>query len=252
MRTVLWMSTWMAATALGGCGVEDERVGAEAAAIQGGARDASDPAVGMVWIEGGGFCSGTLIAPDVVLTAGHCVEDAIAAFETGSGGAGAPDVGEEPIAGFVAHAVIDQVAHPSYRSEDACPNSTFDVGLVRLARPITSVKPLAIAARPPARDATCRTVGYGVHNSSVTRMTVEQKRSATERVLAVDGTSVKVTRKSGIVDHGDSGGPLLCAGRIAGVTSCGSDGVYPHHRVASYARVDTVDDWIQQTIASWR
>src|SRR5437764_683576 len=83
-----------------GCGAptaDDASTDAEAAAvdpagIQGGAVDAGDPAVGLVWIRGGGFCSGALIAPDLVLTAGHCVEQEVAGFYTGTG-SGALTVG---------------------------------------------------------------------------------------------------------------------------------------------------------------
>jgi len=57
----------------------------EQGALQGGTPDAGDAAVGLLWVEAGGFCSGALIAPDVVLTAGHCTGSAIAAFYLGAG-----------------------------------------------------------------------------------------------------------------------------------------------------------------------
>jgi hypothetical protein len=215
--------------------------------IQGGALDKRDPAVGLVWLRGGGFCSGTLIAPDVVLTAGHCVEEPVAAFYTGEG-VGASDVGARPAGGLVKHTVSDQLAHPSYRSLDACPNPTFDVGLLRLASPITTIKPVPVAEQPPITGTACRTVGYGVHDNRNGTVTVEQKRSATEIVENVDKSSIEIQRKSGIVDHGDSGGPLLCKGAIAGTTSCGDD----QHQQAFYARVDELGAWIGQAVAAWR
>jgi hypothetical protein len=235
-----------------GCGAEgaDPAQAADEEAIQGGAKDAKDPAVGMVWIRGGGFCSGTLVAPNVVLTAGHCVEQPVTGFDTGEG-KGTHDVGPRPAGGFAQHRVVDQVAHPSYQSLDQCPNPTFDVALLRLAKPIAETAPLPLAADPPRAGATCRAVGYGVHDDRA-GVTVEQRRSATEKVLGVDDTSVHVRRKSGIVDHGDSGGPLLCAGAIAGVTSCGNDGSGPGHREAYYGRVDSIAQWIQDTIAAWQ
>jgi secreted trypsin-like serine protease len=218
--------------------------------IQGGKKDAKDPAVGLVWIEGGGFCSGTLVAPDVVLTAGHCVESPVASFYTGEG-KGAHDVGPLPTGGgLTAHVVVDQIAHPSYRSRNQCPNPTFDVALLRLARPVAKIAPLPIADTPPQVGSTCRAVGYGVHNDGAV-VTVEQRRTATEQVLKVSHSAVHVAWKTGVVDHGDSGGPLLCSGQIAGVTSCGDDGDGPDHRSAWYGRVDDVGAWIRSVIDDW-
>jgi hypothetical protein len=243
--------------ALAGCGVDNalppgaaDPGASEQDSIQGGSKDAKDPAVGLVWIRGGGFCTGTLIAPNVVLTAGHCVADPVSAFYTGEG-VGTSTVGRQPAAGFVAHKVIDQIAHPDYQDANECPNPTHDVALLRLENPAAGTTPLAIARRPPRAGASCRAVGYGVHSARGGRETIEQKRSGTEKVLAVDDSSVAVKKGTGIVDHGDSGGPLLCGKLIAGTTSCGND-PSPAHTDAYYGRVDNVADWIDATVAGWQ
>ena len=217
------------------------------ASIQGGHADKRDAAVGVVWMQGGGFCSGTLIAPNVVLTAGHCVAESVDAFYTGPGAAAS---GSEPASHLRRHAVAEQVAHPSYSPYGGCPNRTFDVGLVRLAEPIRSIEPLPIAKSPPRLDASCRMVGYGANDANGVQ-TFEQRRAASGWIKEVSDTYLSVLWRTGIADHGDSGGPLLCGDRIAGVTSCHTDGNAPDHKVESYARVDDVGGWIASVEKEW-
>ena len=239
------------ALAISGCGAVDEAANTDESSIQGGHVDSADPAVGLVWFQGGGFCSGTLIAPDVVLTAGHCVADPVEGFYTGAGKRVAA-VGEDPASGMTRHAVAAQLAHPSYSPLGGCPNQTFDVGLIRLEKPLTTVKPLPRASAAPAYSSACRIVGYGVHNTDANDETFEQKRGANVWVKAVGQSWIDLLWKTGIADHGDSGGPLLCNEQIAAVTSCGVDGVYPDHREAYYARTDDIGKWIDSTVKSWK
>src|SRR5439155_15051516 len=90
------LSVSLLALLIGACGGGAGDAAATEEPIQGGRRDSGDPAVGVVWFQGGGFCSGALIAPDVVLTAGHCVQQPLAGFYTGAGTA-TPDVGALPV-----------------------------------------------------------------------------------------------------------------------------------------------------------
>ena len=132
-----------------------------------------------------------------------------------------------------------------------CPNPTHDVALLLRAAPIADITPLKVATSPPRTGASCRAVGYGVHNQSTGQITVQQRRTASEKIVTFDQTSIEVEKKTGIVDHGDSGGPLLCGKKIAGTTSCGNSNA-PSHRQAWYGRVDPIADWIDQTIGGWQ
>jgi hypothetical protein len=206
--------------------------------------------VGLVWISGGGFCTGTLIAPDVVLTAGHCVADPVEGFYTGQGTPTA-NMGPEPVAGMIAHPADQTIAHPEYATGSGCPNSAHDIGLVHLASPITGIAPVPYAtAGGPTVGSSCVAVGYGTHTASGTD-TVEAKRSCTEIIQSTATTALQVTVGTGLADHGDSGGPLICNNVIAGATSCHTDGDWPGHHIEYYARIDNASDWIAQTIAAW-
>ncbi|MFW5967593.1 MAG: S1 family peptidase [Persicimonas sp.] len=91
---VKWLAVALAVIALSGCVEEEfgetEEMTTNTRAIEGGERDSDHSAVmGMFSHESGGMCTGTLIAPNLVLTAQHCVSEMLQQYvECGSDGFG--------------------------------------------------------------------------------------------------------------------------------------------------------------------
>jgi hypothetical protein len=123
---------------------------APAAAITGGQPDGDGhPYEALLLVPGVTFCSGTLIAPDVILTAGHCTD-----FWSNPGDDGPIDT---VMVSFAAQADVDEdwnpvnpadwypasswTTHPGYVSDDW--PFTFDYGLLYLDDPV-DIEPAAL------------------------------------------------------------------------------------------------------------
>ncbi|ROP35627.1 trypsin [Saccharothrix texasensis] len=187
-------------------------------------------------------CSGTLVSPNVVVTAGHCVEGGCAARVFVGKDVEFPEDGE-------VIEVETALAHPSYRP----PRPTGDIAVLVLARP-ASVTPRPIAT--PEQVAAARFVrlaGYG--NTDVHSSGGYGRRRVVDVPIAGDDprhgadAATEFVAGAPFLDrdscNGDSGGPayVQSGGRwfLAGATSratasslrpCGDGGIYT--RVASY------------------
>lgn len=112
-------------------------------------------AVGKLILGDRGFCTGVLIAPDLVLTAAHCLFDK----ETG---ARLNPAKIKFLAGWrngraeAYRGARQAVAHPDYvyGGADTLNRVAYDVAVVQLDQPIlsTSVKPFAVAGSPAKGD----------------------------------------------------------------------------------------------------
>ena len=218
--------------------------------ILGGAATSEHPAVGLVHLAvARSFCTGTLIAPDVVLTAGHCIEgdEKVDAFYTGSGQTVSDATTDPATLGMIRYAVVDQVRYPTFEYFYTCPNPALDVALLRLAKPLTDIGAVAFGGTPRT-GAACTTVGFGSHETDGGEQFLE-KRVATVTISgAVRETSLDVAAVDGISSHGDSGGPLFCDGMLVATTSCQPDWPYD---VVSYGNVSAGLPWLRAMVERW-
>jgi secreted trypsin-like serine protease len=194
-------------------------------------------------------CSGTLVAPNVVVTAGHCV-----ARDCGSRVFIGPDTDRPEVGRTVA--VAQSFVNSGYRPPQVESN---DIAILVLAEDVTSVPTRRIAG--PEALATAKTVrlaGYGCTDTAATtgygrRRMVEVPLAAADIVYGAD-PQVEFVAGAPFLDrdscNGDSGGPAYVEvdgeWRLAGATSratasvhrpCGDGGIYT--RVASY------EQWIR-------
>lgn len=215
--------------------------GSKPGGIINGQRDEGDPAVvALLEADGSPYCTGTLIAPQVVITAAHCI-----AVENRVRLPAKVAFGSDGHAPAMTIDVVWAEPHPHYGGR------TFfnDAALVGLAFP-SEVPPLPFRRAPLGTNNLnhqLRFVGFGL---------TEQKKGGVkyEGAAPIELLDPEFLIYGQVTCNGDSGGPAFLdngAGieEIAGLTShgplsCSALG-------ASYSqRVDAVAQWIESRIVT--
>ncbi|HEY2054904.1 MAG TPA: serine protease [Solirubrobacterales bacterium] len=229
----------------------------------------------LAFIEGvqataGYACTGTVVAPRVVLTAGHCVEDieSSSIVEPGLIAVATGVSNLKKIEPAQVSKVERVLAYPDFNPTEL----HGDAGLLILTAPVTA-PPIALATGADAAlyeaGDELTVAGWGIDNRS-TGHTPNQLQAATvpieeasrckeglrrfypffdpsRQVCALDAPHFHIT-----TCHGDSGGPAIATRPDGtpvevGVTSLG-DGTCNPASPAVFTRVDQISSWVQSWI----
>jgi hypothetical protein len=211
------------------------------------------PSVGRIDVSGfGPLCTGTLVAPDKVLTAAHCVDGVFGnsdnrvdipvngtTFKLGS------DVGSPTVTMGASAIEVN-----TWNNQDR-----FDMAVITLSSPITSVTPLAITDDDPS-DMVSTMVGFGLNGNGLNfpRPDDDLRRAAQNMLDTVGQTletdfdhpngSTNTTGSSqplpleGTTASGDSGGPLTVNfGGVEAIVGVLDGGFNPFGRDSRYGDI---------------
>lgn len=200
---------------------------------------------------GSGTCTGSLVHPEIVVTAAHCNANIRAITFTDSTRTSSPK----------RYSVEYCKSHPSWQSENASLGKHIDFAFCKLAKPVTEVQitPIMMGCEEEylQKGAEIYAVGFGktVGNNPKSMGTKYQVKTTFNGFSSQNGGEIKIGSQGKGSCHGDSGGPLYAklpedkfgkdAGwRVFGVTSWG-DNTCPGP--ANYGRLSKFVPFIEKT-----
>ncbi|GJD95711.1 S1 family peptidase [Methylobacterium iners] len=214
-----------------------------AAAVVGGveAPEAAGSSV-MVLSAGGGVCTGIVLGPDAVLTAGHCAASGAQHRVHFRDEAGQPVLVE----------LAARSVHPGYDAGAiAGRRRSIDLALLRTASPLPArFVPARLSAAMPRTGENLTLAGYGAVRAGEARSTGTFRRVDLPVVEPHGPSRILVWLKAAAAGacQGDSGGPILADGSIVAVTAwvggaCGG--------VSQGVLLGPQRAWIDRILAGW-
>lgn len=210
----------------------------------------------------GQYCGGTLIAPQWVLTAGHCVSTSMQPADIQVlVGSTKLSQGGRPVE------LASICRHPQYGTADG--HSVNDLALLKLATPVPDLQP--IGTPDPALETTmlkftrnATVIGWGDTGSGTGSddllfgtMQVIDNPSCSKSYHAGDITDGMVCAIDKLTNtcHGDSGGPLIMRNKagdefVEGITSWGDPDCTKNKVPGVYAHVPSYASWVQNTLGT--
>ncbi|MFG3404518.1 trypsin-like serine protease [Streptomyces sp. NPDC048142] len=203
--------------------------------------------------DGKRACSATLVDRDWLLTAASCfVDDPAQAQQL------LPGAPKDATTAFVGRTDSTTTAGQVRTVVELVPRADRDLVLARLAKPVTTITPAALAATPPAPGETLTGTGFGRTSDEWAPVRMHQGRFSVD---GSDATTVSITGVDGAaVCAGDTGGPVFReqggSVELVGVNSrswmggCFGTPEEETRTGAVESRVDDLHAWVTETVTA--